>query len=812
MNRSSTSYYQRAGRGFLVRASLLTGLLLWAAGWGTAYGQTDSLRAVSRQLSRYSQQQLPEKLFLHVDRPFYVSGEVMWFKVYAVDGMLHKPLTVSKVAYVELLDQDQKPVLQGKIGLQQAMGQGSFVLPKNMASGTYTIRAYTSWMKNAAPDFYFHSAITIFNTFGTGGGKPASETAGFEAQFFPEGGQLVKGLTSTVAFKVTDPLGKGTEAAGIIIDQQGRNVAQFKTLKFGLGSFSFTPAEAGATYSAIIQLPNKQTLTRKLPAVQEHGYVLHLSQDQPGALTLSVQTTRAELAAEDVLLLGHARHVPSVATVGRFRGQQAVFTIDQNDLADGITHFTVFNSARKPLCERLYFKAPTQRLSISGKTDKTTYATRDKVTLQLAAGPVPASLSVAVYRLDSLAAAPAATISSYLWLASDVKGYIENPEYYFSATSPDVAQAADNLMLTQGWSRFRWEDVVANKKPALRFYPESTGPWIQGRLTQGGTGQAAPGVTVYLASPSRQARLYTDVSQPDGTFQFDMRDFYGFKEIVVQPNTQLDSTFRVEVYSPFSAEYAARQVPSFQVTEFFRPEIAQRHVQSQVQTAYFKKLTNRFRFPANDSIPFYGKPGERYLLEDYTRFKVMEEVMREYVPGVLVRSRKGHFHFQVMDQLTKTPMTDDPLVLLDGVPIFNIDKVMALDPLQIQKLEVVTSRYFHGRSIHQGVVSYTTYKGNLGNHKLDPHALLQEYEGLQLQREFYAPRYDTPEARQSHLPDLRNLLYWNPDVNTTSATRSTSLDFYTADQPGRYVVVVQGLAGNGLAGSTRFTFAVKQVL
>ncbi|MFC7666734.1 hypothetical protein ACFQT0_04355 [Hymenobacter humi] len=108
-------------------------------------------------------------------------------------------------------------------------------------------------------------------------------------------------------------------------------------------------------------------------------------------------------------------------------------------------------------------------------------------------------------------------------------------------------------------------------------------------------------------------------------------------------------------------------------------------------------------------------------------------------------------------------------------------------------------------------MSFTTYKGDLEGFPLDAHALVQQYEGVQRQREFYAPRYDTPQEKQSRLPDLRNLLYWNPNINTM-ASQPNTLDFYTGDQAGRYLVVLQGLAATGLAGSTSFVVEVKQPL
>jgi hypothetical protein len=252
-------------------------------------------------------------------------------------------------------------------------------------------------------------------------------------------------------------------------------------------------------------------------------------------------------------------------------------------------------------------------------------------------------------------------------------------------------------------------------------------------------------------------------------------------------------------------------MPKLYLPALLEPELAQRHLSVQAEEAYFGKYKHLFRSPGIDSSAFYGKASETYLLDDYTRFKVMEEVMREYVPGVQVRSRKDGFHFMVHDVPNKFIFQIDPMVLLDGVPVFDIDKIMAFDPRKIQKLEVVTSRYFDGPLVYDGLVSYTTYKGDLAGFPLDPRALLTEYEGLQLQREFYAPAYDTPEQRQSRLADFRNLLYWSPGI-TTGTNGQATLDFYTSDQTGTYIVVVQGITNKGLAGSGTLTFKVIQPL
>ncbi|MCR5887851.1 MG2 domain-containing protein [Hymenobacter sp. J193] len=794
---------------FFPRYAWRLALLLWLTSL-PGYSQLDSLNGLTRKLVRYQQGALPEKLFLHLDRPLYLSGETMWFKVYAVEGTALRPLSLSKVAYVEVLDKEKRSVLQAKIGLRDAQGQGSFAIPASMPSGSYTVRAYTSWMKNFGPEYYFRSPITIVNTAASAGVFTRPDTARYDLQFFPEGGNLVQGLTSTVGFKATDNKGRGVAVEGKVLTAQGAVVAQFKSLRFGMGNFRFTP-KAGVAYTAVVSLDKRPAVTYPLPRVYEQGYVLHVENSSATALTVTVNSGNAQ--PERVALLVHSRQQVAVAAQQQLVNGQAVFTIDPSRLLDGVSHLTVFNEAQQPVCERLYFQPPRQTLTITARPDKTAYAAREKASIQLttgtSSGTLPANLSMAVYRLDSLTTALTPDINSYLWLSADLRGTVEQPAYYFSAATPEVAEATNNLMLTQGWSRFSWSQVLASTPPRFEHLPELNGLLVRGRLSKPGS-QGPAGITTYLSSPSRIVRLQNAVSGPDGSFLFELNRFYGSRNIVVQTDPHQDSTSQVEIISPFSQQYSAADAALLPRLPRLEAAYSKRHFQNQVQQAFSGKFASQYTLPPADSVAFYGKPDERYLLDKYTRFKVLEEVMREYVPGVDVRRRKDGFHLLVKDKVNGGLLTQNPLVLLDGVPIFDMNKAMAIDPLSIQQLEVMDSRYFHGSSIYDGIVSFITYKGDLAKVSLDPRVLVQQYDGLQGQREFYAPRYDTPLARQSRLPDLRNLLYWNPAISTTAQGSSTT--FYTGDQTGRYLVVVQGLTNNGVAGSTTYVLDVKQPL
>jgi hypothetical protein len=791
---------------------LLLGLAV--ANHVAAQAPSDSLGGLASRFSRYQRAALPEKLFLHLDRTLYTTGETMWFKAYAVEGTHAQPLKLSKVAYVEVLDHDNRAVLQAKVPLKDATGQGAFVLPAILASGTYTVRAYTNWMKNFGPDSYFHSSVTILNTLTASGAVASKDSSAYEVQFFPEGGNLVQGLASKVAFKVTNRAGRGVPAEGRLLNQNGTAVVDFKTLTAGMGSFSFTP-EAGQTYTAVVTPQKAPAIRRPLPRVFDQGYVLHLENSSADALTLSVSTTKTQ--SETLYLLGHARQQVAVTARTQTANGRASFTVSKKQLLDGISHFTLFDANHTPLCERLYFQPPTGKLTVAARPDKAQYASRDKVSVQvattgLAAQPLGANLSMAVYRVDSLTSTAAADINSYLWLTSDLRGRIENPAYYFTA-EPAAAAAADNLMLTQGWSRFRWEKILADSVARFEHLPELNAPLLQARLGSPESKRPAGGVIAYLSIPSRIIKLNNARTDATGLAQFELDNFYGAQDVVLQTNPRQDSTSRFEILSPFANQSSGFRAAPFAPLPRFQADYAKRHFQTQVQATYARnfKAPTLAKITVVDSSGFYGKPDETYFLDKYTRFKVLEEVMREYVPGVMVRIRKDGFHFLVLDKTNKTILTENPMVLLDGVPVFNLNKMMAMDPLKIRKLEVMDSRYLHGAMMYEGLVSYTTYKGDLEGFPLDARVLVQRYEGLQEQHEFYSPRYDMPEARQSRLPDLRNLLYWNPNVTTTSTTPAT-LDFYTGDQAGRYIVVLQGLSKTGLAGSSSFTFEVKQAL
>ncbi len=227
----------------------------------------------------------------------------------------------------------------------------------------------------------------------------------------------------------------------------------------------------------------------------------------------------------------------------------------------------------------------------------------------------------------------------------------------------------------------------------------------------------------------------------------------------------------------------------------------------QLENAFFEQTRARITNVKRDTVPFYEKPDEHYRLDDFTRFPVMEDVMREYVPGILVRKRKKEFYFLTIDDNNNSVFRENPLVLLDGIPVFRINSIMEYDPLKVSTLDVITHKYHYGPLSFPGLASYRTYNGDYPDFPIDEKAVVKDYDGLLWVREFFSPVYQTTENLESRVPDFRSLLFWSPSIRMDSNGKS-SFTFYTSDQPGVYMVNIQGLAAGGLCGSTSFTFRV----
>ncbi|HTF20540.1 MAG TPA: hypothetical protein VK658_20850 [Chryseolinea sp.] len=784
------------------RLSLLAGLLLLSI---TATAQQQALDSLVRKFNAYRTVATTEKVYVHIDQDVCLTGETMWFKVYLLNASSHEPSKLSKVAYVEVLDNVNHAVLQTKIAVSNGVGSGSLFIPASITSGNYVIRVYTAWMRNFSPTFYFHKQITLINPFRRLELEKKVAAQKSLVQFFPEGGTLVKGIPSRIAYRIVNLYDSMSRLSIQLING---DTTILKPDRYGLGTFSLTPqADKRAVAYLLDDEGHRQVL--ELPAAADAGYSLTVKDSTNESIALGVRKVNVP-DDDNVFLLVHARNVISFARVQRVRGGRAAVVIPRSALAEGISHITVFDASMHPVCERLYFNPVKRILAISATQSQREYGVRRKVTLDLdvhdADGPAAAtSLSVAVYRRDSLRRNESHVLNS-LWLDSDLQEVPDLPADFLINLTPGKRTILDNIMLTHGWRRFTWSDVAAGKTPPITFIPELRGHIIRGKVNNP-EGNPEPGKVTYLSAPGTNIQVYGSVSNKKGEVQYEMKDFSGSRRIAVQTNLSRDSTSKITIVSPFSDQFTTINIKPFSLSPKLAETVATRSFRLQVQDIYYQDRGAQTRSVTIDTTAFYGKADATYYLDDYTRFPVMEEIMREYVPGVLVRKRRDGFHFINLDLVNKGVFNEDPFIMLDGLPLFDADEIMSYDPLKVKKLEVFTRRYYMGVLSLPGIVSYTTYAGDLSGFNIDPHCLVLDYEGLQLQREYYTPRYESAKQRDSRMPDQRDRLFWAPSVVTDNDGKQ-HLEFFTSDITGEYEVLVEGVSTKGAAGGTKSKFAV----
>ncbi|MGZ3950083.1 MAG: hypothetical protein ACXVBZ_01755 [Flavisolibacter sp.] len=739
---------------------------------------------------------LQEKVFLHTDKAFYLAGETIWFKAYVLDAATNEAMDMSRVLYVELIDGRGKSALQAMIGLTAGEGEGSFLLPSSVGSGAYELRAYTAWMKNNDDRFFFRQTIEIANTTRLPDWTSIDQSMGYTIRFFPEGGQIVEGIPTKLGFDLLDSTGNGIDGSGYVIENNRDTVAHFKTLRFGMGSFDFV-AKTSSNYKAIVRpLDGKKTFIAMLPAVEKEGYGLRLK--NVGEHSVSVECFCSEqLNGRAVFLLVASHNDVKKASVKFLTAGKAGWILDKAKLAEGVNVVTILDAAQNPVCERLYFKRPEHHLVIGIKTDSTQYERRSKVDINLStlterSLPVAANLSLTAFLADSLQERDPVSIEQYIYLTSELQGSIESPSYYFTVDE-GVEAATDNLLLVHGWRRFNNKDDLAT---VPRYLPEYEGPIIKAKAMSKGSEIPVANLTAYLAFPGNRFFATNAISNEKGELQFVTKNMYGPGELTIEA-AQNCSLVQINVENAYVAA-TPPLLPRFTLGERKKAFLMAHHLNVQLEQMEGNEL---YSLPqVRDTGFFFGKPDYSYRLDDYTRFPTMEEVIKEIVSEVRLQKKEDSFHLRAFNLPFRSYFDSDPLVLFDGVPTFNTNKLIAFDPLKVKQVDVVARKFFWNSQIISGIVSFRTYEGDLAGFELDPCVLAINYNALQVQREFFSPVYISDEQKRSRQPDRRMTLSWIPSIRNDGQEKN-ALSFYTSDVRGRYIINVQGVGKDGLLGS-----------
>jgi len=791
----------------------LTGIMCLVAMAHQAQAQANKATEVAQQLEKYTSNHLPEKLFLHTDKSSYLSNELCWFKIYNVEGVFHTPFDLSKIAYVEILDNNAIPVVQEMASIENGIGHGSIKIPATVKSGEYRIRAYTNWMKNFGTDYFFEKKINLINTQQIQEVVAEAEPvkALDQLQIFPEGGNLLNGIENRLVFKYSNAFGKGKGAMLYLVNEQKDTIGKSTALASGIGSIVFTPS-TNHQYTLIANSFDEQNATAKLPTIYNQGYSLQLTNTALDADSIQIKIGNKNTQASAAFLIVHNHGVVKQIINPSISEGINEFKLATSSLGNGINIFTLFDENKKPVSERLYFKYPKDQLDLDISIDAAEIAGRKKMNVKLLSklqdGNTTASdLSMSVYKIDSIQNIDPNNIINYLWLTSDLVGKVDAPNTYFDENNAGRWVAMENLMLTQGWRKYNWENVLSPNATAFEFLPEVAGKIITGKIVPKLPNAPLKDLSVYLSIPSLKTQFRSAISDASGHLLFQFPNFYTEDQVIAQIERQYNNDYKLSIDNPFvksNSKYLAKTIGLGRTGKY---QLNQYHRDIAVQDNYNFNFNNRFVSPSIDSSAFYYQADINYQLDDYARFNTIEEVLREYVSPVKLTKTKNDFDIAVFDDVNKRFFNNGPLILLDGLAITDFNKFMEYDPLKIKSIDIVNRMYFLGSSGYSGIMNFTTYKGNLEGFELDPKAIVLDYKGLQSRREFMAPVYATSDQINSHLPDFRHLLYWDPSINI-NANGIKDLSFYTSDVPGKYVIVLQGISPLGKAGYKEMSFEV----
>jgi hypothetical protein len=243
-------------------------------------------------------------------------------------------------------------------------------------------------------------------------------------------------------------------------------------------------------YYAFLRLHDSDK--QKIPDPEEHGFVMQVTAIEGDKLSVTVRAS-PDLNNSSVYLIAQTRKLVKNVQTKQVRDGEVDFQVDRSDLGDGISSIILFDQSRQPVCERLVFKRPVEKIFLEAKSDQAVYGNRKPVLIDLTSGnkdkvPLPGDFSLSVFMVDSLQPFPDQSIVSWFYLGSELKGKIESPEYYLSQTDNTADEALDNLLLTNGWRRFKSNDVSENKKTYFEFLPEIEGPVVNGKIINKLTG------------------------------------------------------------------------------------------------------------------------------------------------------------------------------------------------------------------------------------------------------------------------------------------------------------------------------------
>jgi hypothetical protein len=336
---------------------------------------------------------------------------------------------------------------------------------------------------------------------------------------------------------------------------------------------------------------------------------------------------------------------------------------------------------------------------------------------------------------------------------------------------------------------------------------ELEGHIISGYLRLKTTDEPLKNTDLSLSFVGKTARCQFSKTDDKGAFNFVVKES-GLNEIVIQPLSPDISGYYIELNQPFSSTFSRFKPAEFYLDSSRLEKINKVIIGMQVNSIYEPFRQTRSDESTNVIPDFYGKPESTIIMADYIELTSLKEVVKELLPNVYTLKQNGKHDFKLINKFRGQPFENKPLILVDGVPVYDFEKVLSINSKDIERAEIINTRYFISGNVFDGLVSFITKKGNLGVMEFDNSIFRQAYEGCQAQNSFYSPDYSAAATIYKHIPDFRNTLYWKPDLQTGKDGKG-EIEFFASDESSDYEIVVEGISIDGKTGYSTASFRVK---
>ncbi len=887
---------------------------------GAGLYDDDPMDTLLARLATFRTSYPQEKIHLHLDKPAYTVGDTIWFKAYLVNSELNRPSTLSKILYVDLINERDSLKRSLRLQVDSGAAWGDFVLGDTLREGNYRIRAYTKWMRNFGEEYFFDQTIVIGNALANDvmttadfaysksgnyeqvkatlrytdlDGRPlANKPVTYEAelefrpagkgagttddqgklevsfvntrpflqksgkltthiqvddthsvyksipvtatsddvslQFFPEGGQLVDSIRSTLGVKAVGASGLGVPVSGLVTDPSGNRVAEFQSEHAGMGAFQLTPLP-GRSYTATVKFADGSTKTVPLPAALKEGVVISISPRDTATLSVRISASRNIADKGELLLVAQSGQIPYFVSKVRPVNGTALVSVPRSRFPMGIAQFTVFSADNEPLAERLIFVRNNDQLSIAAATDRPVYAKRSKVTLTIGvaangrSSTADCSLSVIRSNTSLMDEGQETSIFSSFFLRGDLAGYVEQPGYYFLNPGPEKDRQLDHLMLTQGWRKFSWKNILANAFPSINF-PAETSMTLAGTMTTL-RGKPITNGKVDLFSTSGDGLIIDTVTNAEGRFVFDHLSFNENTAFVIQGTDEAGKRNVSVELDRSPTQLVTRNKNSADVNVNFTRAVLP-YLQSRKADFDELRLGGQFRSTIllkevkvkqvnskvsnSRNLNGAGRADVVITADALANAISLPQFLQGRVAGLVIQNGIAYLTRNMGFSMAgrSYPMQ----IVVDGVN-FDPSFLGTIPPSDVDAIEVLKSAgttAIYGSDGYGGVLLITTKRGrrNISPEKYAPGLVTFSPQGYAISREFYSPDYSVTTPLPSE-PDLRSTVYWNPRLRIP-ASGHAEISFYTPDKAGTYRMVIEGLSEAGKPGRQVIYFNVNE--